>query len=121
MSLQKTKMTEYQVEANYWTIIKANINLQPLPKYTFDENGDVNGIQGGSQSDLTLGLFVSKEAYDSQMLPGIDIQPMEVRSYTVPFEFVISAVRSTESTVEELTYAYIKANDPFFSDALEVE
>lgn len=121
MSLQKTKMTEYQVEANYWTIIKSSINLHPLPKYTFDEDGNPNGIEGGASSDLVLGLFVSKSAYDSQMLPGVAIEPLEVKFYSIPFEFVIAAVRSTESTVEQSSYAWIRANDIYFVDSVDVE
>lgn len=121
MSLQKTKMTEYQVEANYWTIIKATINLHPLPKYTFDGNGDPNGIEGGSQSELVLGLFISKEAYDSQMLPGVEIQPLETKFYSIPFSYVIEAVRSTTKTIEDSSYDWIMDNDPYFVDSVEVE
>lgn len=121
MSLLKAKMTEFQVEANYWTVIKSQLNFHPLPKLTFDELGEVNGTQGGAMSEVVLGLFISHESYNSQLMPGIEIQPMELKRYDIPFDFVISAVRNGQETLENITYNWIKANDPFFVDAQDVE
>ena len=103
MSLLKTKTTEYKVDANYWTIIKSTLNFHPLPKYTFDELGEINGTQGGAESELVLGLFISHESYNSQLLPNESIQPLETRTYTIPFDFVIAAVRNDSETLENIT------------------
>jgi hypothetical protein len=119
MSLQKSKMTDFGVEGNYWTIISSNLTFHPYPKFVLDENNNLVGLENAPSSPLVIALFVSKEVYDAQA-SGVLAYPLEIKEYAVPFMDALSSQRDPSKTGEQHAYDWIKANDSFFSDAVNV-
>ena len=119
MSLQKTKMTDFGVEGNYWTIIRSELNFTPYPKLIMDENMNVIGMENAPKSSIVLALFVSSNVYMSQA-SGVQVSALEIKEYAVPFIDALNSQREPSKTGEQHAYDWIKANDPFFSDAIDV-
>ena len=113
-------MTEYGIEGNYWTIIRSELNFTPYPKLNFDEDMNLIGMENAPMSKITLALYVSSAVYNQQA-SGIQTAALEIKEFSVPFMDALNSQRNISKTGEQHAYDWIKANDAFFADALDVE
>lgn len=114
MAFGKNKLTKFNVEATYHTVIKVNIDLTQVPTPILDENGLPTGEyvpNTGSRSSVTVASYVSKESYLKRCAP------LETKDYLFDFLTTTAVVNSTDKSCKEAVYFLLKSVDEFWTDA----
>jgi len=97
MALQKSKLTQYGVSANYWRIRSLFIDLK------------------AERATAVLELYLTSETSGSA--------PLEARSYMFGTEanpFPFTAIAMDAKNAYKIAYDAIKLADPFLADAADV-